>query len=80
MSAQRGPFVCQSQSLNLFFEQPNFKTLSSAHFIGWKNGLKTGSYYIRSKPALSSQRFGFDAKKEKDFKKEEEEGCVACSA
>jgi ribonucleotide reductase alpha subunit len=81
MSAQRGPFICQSQSLNLFFEQPNFKTLSSAHFIGWKNGLKTGSYYIRSKPALASQRFGFDAKKEKEFKKdEEEEGCVACSA
>ena len=81
MSAQRGPFICQSQSLNLFFEQPNFKTLSSAHFIGWKNGLKTGSYYIRSKPALGSQRFGFDAKKEKEFKKvEDEEGCVACSA
>lgn len=79
MSADRAPFVCQSQSLNLFFEQPNFKTLTSAHMIGWKNGLKTGSYYIRSKPAVSSQRFGFDAVKEKNLK-EEEEGCLTCSA
>jgi len=79
MSADRGPFVCQSQSLNLFFEQPNFKTLTAAHFAGWKLGLKTGSYYIRSKPALSSQRFGFDAEKEKKLK-EEDEGCLNCSA
>jgi ribonucleoside-diphosphate reductase alpha chain len=79
MSADRAPFVCQSQSLNLFFEQPNFKTLTSAHMIGWKNGLKTGSYYIRSKPAVSSQRFGFDAVKEKNLK-EEDEGCLTCSA
>ena len=79
MSADRAPFVCQSQSLNLFFEQPNFKTLTSAHMIGWKSGLKTGSYYIRSKPAVSSQRFGFDAVKEKNLK-EEEEGCLTCSA
>jgi len=80
MSADRGPFVCQSQSLNLFFEKPNFKTLTSAHFIAWKSGLKTGSYYIRSKPALSSQRFGFDAKKEQQFQEEDEKGCVSCSA
>ena len=79
MSADRGPFVCQSQSLNLFFEQPNFKSLTAAHFAGWKLGLKTGSYYIRSKPALSAQRFGFDVKKEKEFK-EEDEGCLNCSA
>jgi ribonucleoside-diphosphate reductase alpha chain len=79
MSADRGPFVCQSQSLNLFFEQPNFKSLTAAHFAGWKLGLKTGSYYIRSKPALSAQRFGLDAKKEKELK-EEDEGCINCSA
>ena len=85
MSADRGPFVCQSQSLNLFFEKPSFNVLTSAHLYGWKLGLKTGSYYIRSKPAVSSQRFGFDAKKEKEMKREdkekiEEEGCLTCSA
>jgi ribonucleoside-diphosphate reductase alpha subunit len=79
MSADRGPFVCQSQSLNLFFEKPTFKTLHSAHFTGWKLGLKTGSYYIRSKPATGSQRFGFDPIKEKELKKEDEE-CLNCSA
>ena len=79
MSADRGPFVCQSQSLNLFFEKPTFKILHSAHFTGWKLGLKTGSYYIRSKPATGSQRFGFDPIKEKELKKEDEE-CLNCSA
>ena len=79
MSADRGKFVCQSQSLNLFFEKPTFKTLHSAHFTGWKLGLKTGSYYIRSKPGTGSQRFGFDPIKEKELKKEDEE-CLNCSA
>ena len=86
MSAQRGPFVCQSQSLNLWFEKPDFNKLLNAHFTGWKLGLKTGSYYIRSKPALSSQRFGLDIEKENKFKKEDKniiddnEGCLNCSA
>lgn len=86
MSADRGPYICQSQSLNLFFEKPSFNVLTSAHLYGWKLGLKTGSYYIRSKPAVSSQRFGFDAKKEKEMKerekrdKIEDEGCLTCSA
>ncbi len=86
MSAQRGPFVCQSQSLNLWFEKPDFNKLLNAHFTGWKLGLKTGSYYIRTKPALSSQRFGLDIEKEKKFEKEksnqttDEEGCLNCSA
>jgi ribonucleoside-diphosphate reductase subunit M1 len=57
MSADRGLFVDQSQSLNLFFEKPDFNLLHKAHFYGWKRGLKTGSYYIRSKPATSSVSF-----------------------
>ena len=80
MSAERGPFVCQSQSLNLFFEKPDFKKLTAAHFLGWKSGLKTGSYYIRSKPAVNSQRFGMDITTEKQMKEEDEKECLTCSA
>ena len=80
MSAERAPFVCQTQSLNIFFNKPTFKVLHSAHFTGWKLGLKTGSYYIRSRPAIGSQRFGFDPVKEKELKKEDEDGCLNCSA
>lgn len=81
MSAERGPFVCQSQSLNLFFDKPDFKTLTNAHFHGWKSGLKTGSYYIRSKPAMNAQSFGLSVEKEKKMKDEEDdEICLTCSA
>lgn len=80
MSAERGPFVCQSQSLNLFFDKPDFKKLTAAHFAGWKLGLKTGSYYIRSKPSVSSQRFGMDINKEKEMKAEDEKECLNCGA
>lgn len=84
MSAERSPFVCQSQSLNLFFEKPEYKKLTMAHLLGWKLGLKTGSYYIRSKPALNAQSFGLDINKEKKLKEEllsnEDEGCLTCSA
>ena len=83
MSAERGIFVCQSQSLNLFFDKPSFKELTSCHFSGWKNGLKTGSYYIRTKPALSVQNYGLDVNKEKIFRLEDEqntEDCLNCGA
>ena len=80
MSAERAIFVCQSQSLNLFFDKPDFAKLTASHFLGWNLGLKTGSYYIRSKPALNSQRFGIDITKEKSLKKEEEEECLNCGA
>jgi ribonucleoside-diphosphate reductase alpha subunit len=53
----RGPFVCQTQSMNLFFEEPTQSMLTSAFFHGWKNGLKTGSYYIRTKPKAQAQQF-----------------------
>jgi ribonucleoside-diphosphate reductase alpha subunit len=85
MSADRGAFVCQSQSLNLFFEKPEYKKLSMAHIAGWKLGLKTGSYYIRSKPATSAQRFAMDPDIEKKLKEEdlqhnEENECLNCGA
>ena len=57
MAVDRGPFICQTQSMNLFFEEPNHKNLSSSLFYGWEKGLKTGSYYIRSKPKAQAQQF-----------------------
>jgi ribonucleoside-diphosphate reductase alpha chain len=80
LSADRSPFVCQSQSLNLFFESPSLKVLTQAHFLGWKLGLKTGSYYIRSKPASTGQRFGIDPEKEKEMANEDEKECLSCGA
>jgi len=57
MSADRGAFICQSQSLNLFVENPSFSKLSSMHFYGWQKGLKTGMYYLRSKAAVDPIKF-----------------------
>ena len=57
MSADRGKFICQSQSLNLFMEAPNFSKLSSMHFYAWKKGLKTGMYYLRSRPSSKAIQF-----------------------
>lgn len=54
MSADRGPFVDQTQSLNLFIAQPTVAKLTSMHFYGWERGLKTGIYYLRSKPAMNA--------------------------
>ena len=60
MAAQRGPFICQSQSLNLFMENPTYAKLTSMHFYGWKQGLKTGCYYLRSKAPVMAQKFTVD--------------------
>jgi ribonucleoside-diphosphate reductase alpha chain len=54
LAADRGPFICQSQSMNLYFAKPNFGAMNSALFYGWKKGLKTGSYYTRSRPAVDA--------------------------
>jgi len=54
MAADRGAFVCQSQSMNLFVAEPTFKKLSSMHFYAWKKGLKTGVYYLRTRPAAKA--------------------------
>ena len=70
MAADRGKFICQSQSLNLFVESPNFKILSSMHFYGWKRGLKTGMYYLRTRPSSKALQFTV----------EPEKVCESCSA
>jgi len=57
MAADRGPFIDQTQSMNIFISQPNFQNMSSMHFYGWKKGLKTGMYYLRSKPAVNAIKF-----------------------
>jgi len=67
MSADRGAYICQSQSLNLFVENPNFGKLSSMHFYGWKKGLKTGMYYLRSKAAVDPIKFTLSEKHQKQF-------------
>ena len=57
MAADRGAFICQSQSLNIFMENANFAKLTSMHFYGWKKGLKTGMYYLRTKAATDAIKF-----------------------
>ena len=60
MAADRGPFICQSQSMNLFIESPDFQKLSAMHFYSWKAGLKTGIYYLRSRAKAKAQQFTID--------------------
>ncbi|MCP9768006.1 ribonucleoside-diphosphate reductase subunit alpha [Lacihabitans sp. LS3-19] len=60
MSADRGAFICQSQSLNIFMMDPNFAKLTSMHFYSWKAGLKTGMYYLRTKAAVDAVKFTVD--------------------
>lgn len=83
MSAQRGAYVCQSQSLNIYLENSNSQVLSNIHMYGWKIGLKTGSYYIRTRPAANAQSFTIDPELENKFKREMEVGteeCLSCGA
>lgn len=60
MAASRGAFICQSQSLNLFVADPNYAKLTSMHFHAWKQGLKTGCYYLRTKAPVAAQKFTID--------------------
>lgn len=60
MAADRGAYICQSQSLNIFMENANFAKLTSMHFYGWRMGLKTGMYYLRTKAATDAIKFTLD--------------------
>jgi ribonucleoside-diphosphate reductase alpha chain len=60
MSADRGAYICQSQSMNVFMQDPNFGKLTSMHFYAWKKGLKTGMYYLRSQAATAAIKFTVD--------------------
>ena len=63
MAADRGAYIDQSQSLNIFMEDANFAKLTSMHFYGWEAGLKTGMYYLRTKAATDAIKFTVDKEK-----------------
>jgi len=69
MAADRGAYICQSQSLNLFVENANMGKLSSMHFYAWQKGLKTGMYYLRSKAAVEPIKFSLSEKHHRKFVK-----------
>ena len=88
MAADRGAYICQSQSMNIFMQDPNFGKLTSMHFYAWKKGLKTGMYYLRSQAATSAIKFTLDktaleAKVEKaaepETSKTQKQDAIACS-
>lgn len=89
MAAARGAFICQSQSMNLFVADPNYAKLTSMHFYGWKKGLKTGIYYLRTRAPVMAQKFTVDPELQKLAEESEAErqrreaedggGCLACS-
>ena len=88
MAADRGAFICQSQSLNIFMENANFQKLTSMHFYGWSKGLKTGMYYLRTKAARDAIKFTVDKKyqeapqpaaKQQSMADQQNEAAIACS-
>jgi ribonucleotide reductase alpha subunit len=79
MSADRGAFICQSQSLNLWLEDPNYNTLTSMHFYSWSKGLKTGIYYLRRRARHQAQKFTIEPEK-KQHAEEENHECEMCGA
>jgi ribonucleoside-diphosphate reductase alpha chain len=83
MSADRGQYICQTQSLNIFMEDPDFQKLSSMHFYGYSKGLKTGSYYLRTRPKAKTQQFTMDPEFAKNNRRCVEvnvDTCVLCSS
>ena len=80
MAKDRGAFICQSQSLNLWMEEPTYKNLTSMHFYSWEAGLKTGIYYLRRKAKHQAQQFTIEPNKKIVSQEEEQEICEMCSA
>ena len=68
LAKERGPYICQSQSMNIFVEGPTNAKLSSIHMYAWKSGLKTGMYYLRTRPRTKAIQFTVDP------------SCVMCSS
>ena len=79
MAVDRGAYICQNQSLNLWLEDPTYNSLTSMHFYSWKQGLKTGIYYLRRKPKHQAQQFTIEPE-QKDNTSERDEICESCSA
>jgi ribonucleoside-diphosphate reductase subunit M1 len=74
LAADRGAFICQSQSLNVHLQSPTLGQLTSMHFYGWKKGLKTGMYYLRTRPATQAIQFTIDASMLKTAKEQQKQG------
>ena len=83
MAADRGVYICQSQSLNLWLEEPDYNKLTSMHFYSWSKGLKTGIYYLRRRARHQAQQFTIEPEK-KEIRSEsfgdDEHVCEMCSA
>ena len=79
MAADRGAYICQSQSLNLWVEDPTYNSLTSMHFYSWKKGLKTGIYYLRRKAKHQAQQFTIEPEQQEQVE-EHDEICEMCSA
>ena len=75
MSRDRGAYIDQSQSLNLWVANPNYKVLTAIHFFGWKQGLKTGMYYLRTRAKAAPQQFTIEP-----TKKVQEPECLSCGS
>jgi ribonucleotide reductase alpha subunit len=87
MAVDRGPYICQSQSLNLWIEDPDYKTLTAMHFYSWQAGLKTGIYYLRRKAKHQAQQFTIQPTMQPTMQKKTEENqppsqpeCEMCSS
>jgi len=82
MAADRGAFICQSQSLNLWLEDPTYSNLTSMHFHSWSKGLKTGMYYLRRRARHQAQQFTIEPEKKISTTviEEDDEICEMCSA
>ena len=84
MAADRGKFICQSQSLNLFVAEPDFNKLSSMHFYSWSKGLKTGIYYLRTKPIAQAQQFTIEPEEKQTEDKfvcrKDDPDCLMCGS
>jgi ribonucleotide reductase alpha subunit len=72
MATDRAPYICQSQSLNLWLEEPDYKTMTATHFYAWQAGLKTGIYYLRRKAKHQAQQF--------TIAPTTDQNCVMCSS
>lgn len=84
MSRDRGAYICQSQSLNLFVEDPTYEKMTKMHFYAWEQKLKTGMYYLRTRPKWSAQQFTIDPSLQKKFaaqtmSTQENDICESCS-
>ena len=83
MAADRGAYICQSQSMSLYLQDTNYSKMTSMHFYGWSKGLKTGMYYLRSKPAVDAIQFTVekqDNKKQEECSIDNADDCIMCGS